>query len=200
VVIDEVDAIAPERKDGSEELAQRIVGTLLKLMDEGGQKRVLVIAATNRPDALDPALRRPGRFDRELEIGVPTPQGRQEILEALLCEMKHTLCVSEVQELAAGTHGFVGADLASLCHEAALSALRRSIIFSKSRRQDSMSSLCTQLEVASLDEKSGSTYPKDQHFVLEVTLEDFEVAKTRVRPSAMREVSSIVLPELTAVH
>jgi SpoVK/Ycf46/Vps4 family AAA+-type ATPase len=69
VVIDEVDAIAPERKDGSEELAQRIVGTLLKLMDEGGQKRVLVIAATNRPDALDPALRRPGRFDRELEIG-----------------------------------------------------------------------------------------------------------------------------------
>jgi SpoVK/Ycf46/Vps4 family AAA+-type ATPase len=68
-----VDAIAPERKDGSEELAQRIVGTLLKLMDEGGQKRVLVIAATNRPDALDPALRRPGRFDRELEIGVPTP-------------------------------------------------------------------------------------------------------------------------------
>ncbi|KAH8940653.1 hypothetical protein BDL97_15G100600 [Sphagnum fallax] len=188
VVIDEVDAIAPERKDGSEELAQRIVGTLLKLMDEGGQKRVLVIAATNRPDALDPALRRPGRFDRELEIGVPTPQGRQEILEALLCEMKHTLCVSEVQELAAGTHGFVGADLASLCHEAALSALRRSIIFSKSRRQDSMSSLCTQLEVASLDEKSGSTYPKDQHFVLEVTLEDFEVAKTRVRPSAMREV------------
>jgi AAA family ATPase len=132
--------------------------------------------------------------------GVPTPQGRQEILEALLCEMKHTLCVSEVQELAAGTHGFVGADLASLCHEAALSALRRSIIFSKSRRQDSMSSLCTQLEVASLDEKSGSTYPKDQHFVLEVTLEDFEVAKTRVRPSAMREVSGIVLPELTAVH
>ena len=68
-MIDEVDAIAPQRKDGSEELSQRMVGALLKLMDEGGNKRVLVIAATNRPDTIDPALRRPGRFDKEVEIG-----------------------------------------------------------------------------------------------------------------------------------
>lgn len=68
-MIDEVDAIAPERKDGSEQLAQRMVGALLKLMDEGGNKRVLVIACTNRPDTIDPALRRPGRFDKEVEIG-----------------------------------------------------------------------------------------------------------------------------------
>lgn len=68
-MIDEIDAIAPERKEGSEELAQRMVGALLKLMDEGANKRVLVIAATNRPNAVDPALRRPGRFDKEVEIG-----------------------------------------------------------------------------------------------------------------------------------
>lgn len=69
-----MDAIAPARKEGSEELAQRMVGALLKLMDEGGNKRVLVIAATNRPDTLDPALRRPGRFDKEIEIGDYHPQ------------------------------------------------------------------------------------------------------------------------------
>lgn len=231
VVIDEVDAIAPERKDGSEELAQRMVGALLKLMDEGGNKRVLVIAATNRPDTIDPALRRPGRFDKEVEIGVPTSKGRHDILKYLLCSMKHNLQEGEILELAAGTHGFVGADLSSLCHEAALAALRRSMQLkpdpsasspTKAQSISSMvtsprdnennevspkrvnpsasgiGSLCTALESVQLDSEV-SQGPEDldkiREAALTVNLDDFKVAKTRVRPSAMREVM-LEIPEV----
>ncbi|KAG0594421.1 hypothetical protein M758_UG075600 [Ceratodon purpureus] len=229
VVIDEVDAIAPERKDGSEELSQRMVGALLKLMDEGGNKRVLVIAATNRPDTLDPALRRPGRFDKEVEIGVPTSEGRHEILKYHLCNMRHSLREGEILELAASTHGFVGADLSSLCHEAALAALRRCIqlkpdlsaslstlvLPTKSQFNSSMvtsphddennevspkktnpsntgiCSLCTALESVQLDpavSQGPEELDKIKEAALTVNSDDFEVAKTRVRPSAMREV------------
>lgn len=227
VVIDEVDAIAPARKEGSEELAQRMVGALLKLMDEGGNKRVLVIAATNRPDTLDPALRRPGRFDKEIEIGVPTSKGRHEILRSLLSKMRHSLQDSEILELAAGTHGFVGADLSSLCHEAALSALRRSIQLkpkvsssstfaspTKSQSHNvinfahnngnaevssekidasatSVGSLCTALESVQLNSEMpqiSEGFCGIREAGLTVDLDDFEAAKTRVRPSAMREV------------
>ncbi|KAL5732649.1 hypothetical protein ACOSP7_032004 [Xanthoceras sorbifolium] len=126
VFIDELDAIAPARKDGGEELSQRMVATLLNLID--GVSRIdglLVIAATNRPDSIEPALRRPGRLDREIEIGVSSPVQRLEILHTLLNDTEHSLSDLQVQHLAMATHGFVGADLAALCNEAALVCLRR---------------------------------------------------------------------------
>ncbi|KAL5982941.1 hypothetical protein ACLOJK_017021 [Asimina triloba] len=125
VFIDELDAIAPARKDGGEHLSQRMVVMLLKLMDEIRLNSVLVIAATNRPDSIDSALRRHGRFDREIEIGVPSRDQRLDILLTLLSEMDHSLADTEVRSLASTTHGFVGADLAALCNKAALTALRR---------------------------------------------------------------------------
>ncbi|CAN1245652.1 Calmodulin-interacting protein 111, partial [Linum grandiflorum] len=109
-----------------DELSQRMVATLLNLMD--GISRtdgVVVVAATNRPDSIEPALRRPGRLDREIEIGVPSPQQRLEIIHTLLGEMEHCISYSEAKDLAMATHGFVGADLAALCNEAALVCLRR---------------------------------------------------------------------------
>ncbi|GAV67100.1 LOW QUALITY PROTEIN: AAA domain-containing protein, partial [Cephalotus follicularis] len=126
VFIDELDAIAPARKDGGEELSQRMVSTLLNLMD--GISRtdgVLLIAAPNRPDVIEPALRRPGRLDKEIEIGVPSPKQRLDILHTLLSEMKHSLVHLQVQQLATTTHSFVGVDLVALCNEAALVCLRR---------------------------------------------------------------------------
>ncbi|KAL3678120.1 hypothetical protein R1sor_021076 [Riccia sorocarpa] len=163
VFIDELDSIVPERKEGSEELGQRMVAALLTLMDGGAEnnlKGVLVIAATNRIDSIDPALRRPGRFDLEIEIGVPTPSDRLGILQVLLRDLRHSLMPSDVSEIAAMTHGFVGADLAALCNEAAMSSLRCSIQASQGHESS-----------------------------LEVTVQDFQVAKTKVRPSAMREVA-----------
>ncbi|XXG60483.1 hypothetical protein AAC387_Pa04g2383 [Persea americana] len=125
VFIDELDAIAPARHSGSEQLSQRMVVTLLKLMDEIKTTSVLVVAATNRPDSIDPALRRHGRFDREIEIGVPSREQRLDILLTLLSEINHSLVDTEIQSLASSTHGFVGADLAALCNKAALITLRR---------------------------------------------------------------------------
>ncbi|WVZ85713.1 hypothetical protein U9M48_032604 [Paspalum notatum var. saurae] len=128
IFIDELDAIAPSRKEGGEELSIRMVATLLKLMDEiGPTDRVLLIAATNRPDNIDPALRRSGRLDKEIEIGVPSPGQRMDILHHLLIGVHHSLRDEELRSIAVETHGFVGADLAALCNEAALCALRRYI-------------------------------------------------------------------------
>ncbi|ERM98152.1 hypothetical protein AMTR_s00095p00091200 [Amborella trichopoda] len=128
VFVDELDAIAPARKDGSEELSQRMVAALLNLMDGTDRNDgTLVIAAMNRPDSIDPALRRPGRFDREIEIGQ-----RFEILQKILCGMSHSLIDTEIQYVASCTHGFVGADLPALCNEAALISLRRYIEYGNS--------------------------------------------------------------------
>ncbi|CBI32813.3 unnamed protein product, partial [Vitis vinifera] len=161
VFIDELDAIAPARKDGGEELSHRIVATLLNLMD--GISRtdgILVIAATNRPDSIEPALRRPGRLDREMEIGVPSPGQRYDILLNLLSEMENSLSDMQIQQLATVTHGFVGADLAALCNEAALVCLRRYV----------------------------KSFIMEEECMLVVTFEDFEKARMKIRPSAMREV------------
>ncbi|PHT30162.1 Calmodulin-interacting protein [Capsicum baccatum] len=161
VFIDELDAIAPARKDVGEELSQRMVATLLNLMD--GIRRadgVLVIAATNRPDSVEPALRRPGRLDREIEIGVPSARQRYEILHTVLGEMEHALSDKNVQDLATATHGFVGADLAALCNEAALNCLHIPRNFTGMEQIDT----------------------------LRITYKDFERARMKIRPSAMREV------------
>ncbi|WVQ72083.1 hypothetical protein IAR50_001628 [Cryptococcus sp. DSM 104548] len=131
VVLDEVDALCP-RRDGGDggEVERRVVATLLTLMDGMSHEslageRVFVVAATNRPNSIDPALRRPGRFDREIEIGVPDANGRREILNIMLSKIPHSLTEPELASLASRTHGYVGADLFSLVRESASSAIAR---------------------------------------------------------------------------
>ncbi|KAJ1821319.1 AAA+-type ATPase [Coemansia sp. RSA 2599] len=127
VFIDEIDALCPRRSSKGGEAATRVVATLLTLLDGVSDRgRVVVIGATNRPDALDPALRRPGRFDREIEVSVPTPSARLQILRTKLSAAPHRLADEELQALASSTHGFVGADLEALVREAAILAIKES--------------------------------------------------------------------------
>jgi transitional endoplasmic reticulum ATPase len=124
IFIDEIDAIAPKRGDAGGEVERRVVATLLSEMDGlESRENVIVIAATNRAEAIDPALRRGGRFDREIEIGVPNREGRKEILQIHTRNMPLTDNV-DLDEIAELTHGYVGADLESVCKEAAMSVLR----------------------------------------------------------------------------
>ncbi|KAG6548025.1 hypothetical protein Mapa_010459 [Marchantia paleacea] len=193
VFIDELDAIVPERKEGGEELGQRLVAALLTVMDGGAEdtlKGVLVIAATNRIDSIDPALRRPGRFDLEIEIGVPSPSDRLGILQVLLRDLRHTLNTSDISDLAATTHGFVGADLAALCNEAAMSTLRRIVHLRQSSLTKEIGPGDESSNVVTLDVRNfRKQIPQGQESLSEVTVHDFQVAKTKVRPSAMREVA-----------
>ncbi|MFH0896646.1 MAG: CDC48 family AAA ATPase, partial [Candidatus Bathyarchaeota archaeon] len=168
IFIDEIDAIAPKREESYGEVERRIVAQLLASMDGlKSRGRVIVIAATNRPNALDPALRRGGRFDREIEIGVPNKEGRLQILKIHTRNMPMAKDV-DINELAAITHGFVGADLEGLVKEAAMSVLRRV-------RPD-------------LDIKENEPLSDDALKKLIVTKQDFKEALKLVRPSAMREV------------
>ncbi|MEM2282582.1 MAG: CDC48 family AAA ATPase [Candidatus Hadarchaeales archaeon] len=167
VFIDEVDAIAPKREEVTGEVERRLVAQLCTLLDGlKSRGRVIVIAATNRPNALDPALRRPGRFDREIEIGVPDRDGRKEILQIHTRGMPLAKDV-DLERIADITHGFVGADLEALCKEAAMSALRR--ILPKIKLEE-------------------ATIPPEILEELRVTKEDFDNALRVVQPSAMREV------------
>ncbi len=167
VFIDEIDSIAPKRSGTPGEAEKRLVAQLLTLMDGlHTGSNIVVMAATNRPDALDEALRRPGRFDREIVIGVPDESGRREILGIHTRGMPLAEGV-ELDELARTTHGFVGADIAALAREAAMDAVRR---------------IMPQLDLAA------QTIPADVLENLNVTREDFLSALKRVQPSAMREV------------
>jgi transitional endoplasmic reticulum ATPase len=169
IFIDEIDAIAPKREEVVGEVERRVVAQLLTLMDGlKSRGKVIVIAATNRPNALDPALRRPGRFDREIEIPVPDKQGRKEIL---LIHTRHMPLDKDIDidRLAELTYGYVGADLAALAKEAAMHALRRVLP-----------------EISALKEEE--ELPKDVIEKLRVTKEDFDYALRVVTPSAMREV------------
>lgn len=126
VMLDEVDALCPRRDGDGGEVEKRVVATLLTLMDGmSGGEGVFVIAATNRPNSIDPALRRPGRFDREIEIGIPDAHGREGILNVLLSKMPHTLTSDDIASIASRTHGFVGADLSSLVREGAVACIER---------------------------------------------------------------------------
>jgi transitional endoplasmic reticulum ATPase len=167
IFIDEIDAIAPKREEVTGEVEKRVVAQLLALMD-GLEARgnVIVIAATNRPNALDPALRRPGRFDREIEIGVPDKQGRLEILQIHTRNMPLAKDV-DLNRLAEMTHGFTGADLAALCKEAAMRALRR---------------VLPEIDL------EAETIPAEVLNKLEVTMQDFLDALKDIEPSALREV------------
>ncbi len=165
--IDEIDSIAPKRDQVHGEAEKRLVAQLLTLMDGlEARANLVVIAATNRPDAIDEALRRPGRFDREIVIGVPDESGRREVLAIHTRGMPLGRTV-DLKELARTTYGFVGADLAALTREAAIEAVRR--IMPK------------------IDLGSGQIAPEILED-LRVTREDFQEALKRVQPSAMREV------------
>lgn len=167
IFIDEIDSIAPKRQQVPGEAEKRLVAQLLTLMDGlEARANLVVIAATNRPDAIDEALRRPGRFDREIVIGVPDQSGRREILAIHTRGMPLGDKV-DLDELSRITHGFVGADIAALAREAAIDAVRR---------------IMPKLD---LDER---TIPPEVLEELSVTREDFLSALKRIQPSAMREV------------
>ncbi|XP_021807874.1 calmodulin-interacting protein 111-like isoform X2 [Prunus avium] len=193
VFIDEIHAIAPARKDGGEELSERIVVTLMTLMDGISRTEgVVVIAATNRLDSIDSALRRAGRFEKEIEIGVPSPNQRLEILHDLVGAMEHSLSDEQVQDLANATHGFVGADLAALCTGASLDCHERHVKYKYSHdylHQTSISHEEISVHVKGTN-ANGDNFLNgiEEECVLKVTFEDFEKARMRVRPSAMREV------------
>jgi transitional endoplasmic reticulum ATPase len=175
IFIDEIDSIAPKREEVTGEVEKRVVAQLLALMDGMTSRgKVVVIAATNRPNAIDPALRRPGRFDREIEIGVPDQQGRLEILQIHTRGMPLAEDV-DLQKIAASCHGFVGADLQALVKEAAMGALRRV------------------LPEIDLEKES---IPAEVLNKIVVRMKDFQDALTEVEPSAMREV----LVEVPNVH
>ncbi|MDH7596497.1 MAG: CDC48 family AAA ATPase [Methanothrix sp.] len=174
IFIDEIDSIAPKREEVLGDLERRVVAQLLSLMDGlTSRGEVIVIAATNRPNALDPALRRGGRFDREVEIGIPNKNGRLEILYVHTRGMplEESLDLSEIAEM---THGFVGADLASLCKEAAMHTISR---------------ILPDLDVE-------EEIPPEILDQLKVSREDFLAAMKKIEPSAMREV----LVEIPEVH
>ena len=167
VFIDEIDSIAPKRSGTPGEAEKRLVAQLLTLMDGlHTRSNIVVIAATNRPDAIDEALRRPGRFDREIVVGVPDEKGRREILGIHTRGMPLSQDV-DLDELARTTHGFVGADLGALAREAAIEAVRR---------------IMPQLDL------EAQTVPPEVLESLNVTRDDFLAALKRVQPSAMREV------------
>ena len=166
VFIDEIDSIAPKREEVTGEVERRIVAQLLTLMDGlKGRGKVIVIAATNRPDAVELALRRPGRFDREIVIGVPDRNGRKEILQVHTRSMPLSKDFN-IDYLADVTHGFVGADLAALAREAAMKTLRRYLP----------------------DIDLEKPMPTEILEKMEVTMEDFKNALKGIEPSALREV------------
>jgi transitional endoplasmic reticulum ATPase len=167
IFLDEIDGIAPKRGEVQGEVEKRVVAQLLALMDGlEARGQVIVIGATNIPQNLDQALRRPGRFDREIEIGIPDRDGRGEILQIHTRPMPLAGDV-DVAHLAAVTHGFGGADLKALAREAAMAALRR---------------LMPGVDLATAD------IPYGELMALEVTMSDFSAALDEVAPSALREV------------
>ncbi|KAI8341533.1 P-loop containing nucleoside triphosphate hydrolase protein [Chlamydoabsidia padenii] len=166
IFIDEIDALCPKRDETPSELEKRVVTTLLTLMDgavdssvDNKSNRVVVLGATNRPNALDEALRRPGRFDREVEIGIPNIDARLSILSAILNSIPNSLSKQELESIANQSHGYVGADLAAVCREAGLKCIKRS---------------------AQLGVKESSE--------LCVNISDMKEAIGEIRPSAMREI------------
>ena len=167
IFIDEIDSIAPKREEVTGEVERRVVSQMLSLMDGlEARGKVIVISATNRPNAIDPALRRPGRFDREIEIKVPDKRGRKDIL-AIHSRNMPLLDDVDIDRISAVSHGYVGADLEYLCKEAAMKCLRRL------------------LHVLNLEEEK---IPAETLDKLIVNQEDFTKALREITPSGMREV------------
>ena len=168
IFIDEIDAIASKREESKGDVEKRVVAQLLALMDGlSSSGKVVVMAASNIPNSLEPALRRPGRFDRELEIGVPSKEGRLDILKIHTRNMPLAKSVS-LKKIADTTHGFVGADLAALAREAALIVLKTTLPNLNLEKDDSI--------------------PQETLEKLQITNNDFQEAMKLVKPSALREV------------
>lgn len=177
IFLDEIDAIAPKREEtsGDKQVEKRVVAQLLSLMDGlKNRGKVIVIGATNLPNMIDPALRRPGRFDREITISIPDQRGRLEILEIHSRGMPLANDVSLVR-IANITHGFVGADLEALCREAAMTALR---------------GIMPNIDFTAAE------IPYEQLYKLEVTMDHFLSALAEIEPSAIREVFTEI-PDVT---
>lgn len=192
VVLDEVDALCPRREEGpGGEVEKRVVAQLLTILDgvedEDGKDRVVVVATTNRPNAIDPALRRPGRFDREIEIGnspqpfrsshiyelllgIPDAQARYDILNVLLRKIPHSLTQDDIRSVASRAHGYVGADLSAVVREAGTAAIKRYI---------------APLSVS--EQNSDGTAPN-------LTANDLLTSLTSVRPSGLRSVFLDTVP------
>ncbi|KAF9431457.1 AAA ATPase cdc48 [Entomortierella beljakovae] len=166
IFIDEIDSIAPKREKTNGEVERRVVSQLLTLMDGlKARSNIVVMAATNRPNSIDPALRRFGRFDREIDIGIPDPTGRLEILRIHTKNMKLDDDV-DLEQIASETHGYVGSDVASLCSEAAMQQIRE------------------KMDLFDLDDETIDAEVLDS---LAVTMENFRYALGVSNPSALRE-------------
>ncbi|KAG0363978.1 AAA ATPase cdc48 [Podila minutissima] len=175
IFIDEIDSIAPKREKTNGEVERRVVSQLLTLMDGlKARSNIVVMAATNRPNSIDPALRRFGRFDRELDIGIPDPTGRLEILRIHTKNMKLDDDV-DLEQIASETHGYVGSDVASLCSEAAMQQIRE------------------KMDLFDLDDE---TIDAEVLNSLAVTMENFRYALGISNPSALRE-SVVEVPTVT---
>lgn len=175
IFIDEIDSIAPKRDKTNGEVERRVVSQMLTLMDGlKGRGHVVVLAATNRPNSIDPALRRFGRFDRELDIGVPDEVGRMEILRIHTKNMKLSENV-DLAEVAKATHGFVGADMAALCTEAALQCIRE------------------KMDLIDIEDETIDAEVLD---AMSVTNEHFRFAQGQTNPSSLRE-TVIEIPDVT---
>lgn len=175
IFIDEIDSIAPKRDKTNGEVERRVVSQLLTLMDGmKARSNVVVMAATNRPNSIDPALRRYGRFDREVDVGIPDPTGRLEILQIHTKNMKLGDDV-DLETIAAETHGYVGSDMASLCSEAAMQQIRE------------------KMDLIDLDEDTIDAEVLDS---LGVTMENFRFALGTSNPSALREVAVVEVPNV----
>merc|ERR1711868_296884 len=175
IFIDEIDSIAPKREKTNGEVERRIVSQMLTLMDGLKQRaHIVVMAATNRPNSIDPALRRFGRFDREVDIGIPDPTGRLEILRIHTKNMKLAEDV-DLEQIASETHGYVGSDVAALCSEAALQQIRG------------------KMDLIDLEEETIDAEVMDS---LAVTMADFRFAMGKSTPSALRE-TVVEVPNIT---
>jgi SpoVK/Ycf46/Vps4 family AAA+-type ATPase len=209
VLIDELDALCPSRSENADNsgnggesgeesnLNTRAVVALTEIFDGNvvNLDGIVVLATTNRPDAVDVGLRRPGRFDRELEVSAPDPQQRLEILKAHLGTVRHELTEDIVRETAWTTHGFVGADIAQLVRDAASNAMRRIIenetnmlvLADDHTDDDDISGALSNLHLeTSSTKEEEKKKKKNENFI---TIEDFIIAKNRARPSAMRDIN-----------
>ncbi|CAJ0825855.1 6407_t:CDS:10 [Entrophospora sp. SA101] len=175
IFIDEIDALCPKRDQVNNESSKRVVAMMLTLMDgisnKGDDKngKVIVIGSTNRPNSLDEALRRPGRFDKEIEIGIPNSHSRSLILQTLLKDIPSSLTIDEIESFSSKLHGYVGADLSAICREAGLKVIKNRV----------------RNNIDGNDEDNNNKNDKDD---IKITLKDLEDAMLKVRPSAMREI------------
>ncbi|OMJ19561.1 Spermatogenesis-associated protein 5 [Smittium culicis] len=201
IFIDEIDALCPKRSSNNTTSTEsRIVTTLLTLMDgfssnankDNKFDRVVVIGATNRPNSIDEALRRPGRFDREVEIPVPTTSDRFEILSVILKQVPNDLTNEQISSISDKLHGFVGADIMSLCREAGLLAIKRCFKheFTKFSFSDYQLRKLNDAAGSSKEDSRGSESPSEPKSNTDVylTIEDLQAASKMIKPSSMREI------------